>query len=407
MEEFVEKDSFEFGNKLNEEENSFEYTNTSDFVQNENTTENLYDESVQNGEEMEQSYNASNLENTEENNGFNSSFGFEEDSSDSTTEIEAANEPSEFVEESNSDLYTSEYLDETDTDNIDDEFTQLYATENLDNVDLETNESVLNDNNEQESLNHTKKIDVEFLEEKPETFDSSMLDNFEYDIVSPTVEPIIEEKKVKKTNVISDTTSEELNKLTEYKEEKISVTDIKSLFNRVGSNIQEASDIFAKNSEMKEKIDAKFEELKQLKAKLETAKQTQYDEINNYKEEVFSKLNEKKQEVEERINKLKEFQLELEEEKNEFERYKQEKNAEIERVQKEVQDAYDERREELNHIEDVLRKQKDALDEERNQLSLDKIQYESDKNELANNLIKFNQLVDSFTVGVEDAVKED
>ena len=34
-----------------------------------------------------------------------------------------------------------------------------------------------------------------------------------------------------------------------------------------------------------------------------------------------------------------------------------------------------------------LRKQKDALDEERNQLSLDRIQYESDKNELANNLL--------------------
>ena len=62
----------------------------------------------------------------------------------------------------------------------------------------------------------------------------------------------------------------------------------------------------------------------------------------------------------------------------------------ISKVQKQVQAAYDERREELEHIEDVLRKQKDALDEERNQLSLDKIQYESDKNELANNLLKFN-----------------
>ena len=52
-----------------------------------------------------------------------------------------------------------------------------------------------------------------------------------------------------------------------------------------------------------------------------------------------------------------------------------------------------------------MRKQKDALDEERNQLSLDKIQYEADKNELANNLLKFNQIVDSFTIGMESAGK--
>ena len=55
----------------------------------------------------------------------------------------------------------------------------------------------------------------------------------------------------------------------------------------------------------------------------------------------------------------------------------------IDKVQKDVQSAYDARREELSVVEEKLRKQKDALDEERNQLTLDKIQYESDKNELA------------------------
>ena len=75
-------------------------------------------------------------------------------------------------------------------------------------------------------------------------------------------------------------------------------------------------------------------------------------------------------------------------------------------MQKEVQDAYDSRREELKKVEDVLRNQKDALDEERSQLSLDKIQYESDKNELANNLLKFNEIVDAFTKGIEKIDKE-
>jgi len=57
-------------------------------------------------------------------------------------------------------------------------------------------------------------------------------------------------------------------------------------------------------------------------------------------------------------------------------------------------------------VEDALRKQKDALDEERSQLSLDMIQYEADKNELANNLLKFNEIVASFTNGMEKIEKE-
>ena len=50
----------------------------------------------------------------------------------------------------------------------------------------------------------------------------------------------------------------------------------------------------------------------------------------------------------------------------------------------------------------MLRKQKDSLDEERTQLNLDKIKLESDKNDLANNILKFNELVGSFTSGMND-----
>ena len=151
---------------------------------------------------------------------------------------------------------------------------------------------------------------------------------------------------------------------------------------------------------LKEKIDTRFEELKQLQSEIENSKQKQIDEVNKYKDEVLQKLTEKKEEIEKRLNVLKELQASLEKDKSEFEKYKKDETANIERVQKEVQAAYDDRREELEHIEDVLRKQKDALDEERNQLSLDKIQYEADKNELANNLLKFNEIVNSFTNGV-------
>ena len=242
------------------------------------------------------------------------------------------------------------------------------------------------------------------LEEK--TFNSNIE---EETIETPVLEDVNEEVKSEenKSNIImSDTPIEEINKLTEFETEKIDSIDINTLFDRVGVNVKEASDIFKKNTEMKEKIDSRFEELKKLQLEVEKSKQNQYDEINAYKTEVLDKLNEKKEEIEKRLNKLKEFQSSLEKEKEEFEAYKKVEKEEIEKVQREVQEAYDSRREELNHVEDILRKQKDALDEERSQLSLDRIQYEADKNELANNLLKFNEIVDSFTNGMDKLNKE-
>ena len=211
-------------------------------------------------------------------------------------------------------------------------------------------------------------------------------------------EPVEEETP---TIEMSETPIEDLQRLTEYQDEKIDSTDINSLFDTLSLNVKDASEIFRKNTNLKEKIDTRFEELKSLQGELANSRKKQMEEIDKYRDEVLDKLTEKKNEIERRLNILKELQATLEKEKTEFEEYKRKEQANISKVQKEVQAAYDERREELEHIEDVLRKQKDSLDEERNQLSLDKIQYESDKNELANNLLKFNQIVNSFTNGIE------
>lgn len=223
--------------------------------------------------------------------------------------------------------------------------------------------------------------------------------------IEPTIEPepVIDNDTQSETpNInLSETPIEDLNKLTEYEEDNVEKSDISDLFNRVSVNFKDASDIFRKNTDLKQKIDKRFEELKKLQSEVENSKKNQKDEVNKYKEEVLEKLTEKKDEIEKRLNLLKETQAKLEKEKQEFEDYKKKEKENISKIQKEVQAAYDDRREELSHIEDVLRKQKDSLDEERNQLSLDKIQYESDKNELANNLLKFNDLVNSFTSGVE------
>ena len=289
----------------------------------------------------------------------------DENNLNESIETEEENEPLEIFEESNQDENKP----------------------SVDNFELST----------EEETSLSKNVDDSYLD-TDRSFDTAMFaDNYNLPVVNPSVEPKME---------LSSTPISELEKLTHFEEEKIQTTDIKTLFDRVGVNVKEASDIFKKNSEMKEKIDSRFEELKKLQSEVERSKKSQYDEINSYKEEVLGKLTEKKEEIERRLNKLKEFQSSLEKEKQEFEQYRKTEKEEIEKVQKEVQEAYESRREELNHIEDVLRKQKDALDEERSQLSLDRIQYESDKNELANNLLKFNEIVDSFTNGMDKINKE-
>ena len=238
------------------------------------------------------------------------------------------------------------------------------------------------------------------LEQEPEN-------NMNEIFVQPQIEDIEEDDDDEDGDiVISDTPIEELKNLTKYENQYIEPTDINSLFDKVSVNVQDASEIFKKNTDMKAKIDTRFEELKKLQSEVEASKQKQMDEVNKYKEEVLEKLTEKKEEIEKRLNTLKEYQANLEKEKLEFEKYKKSEQANIDKVQKEVQAAYDDRREELSNIEDALRKQKDELDEERNQLSLDRIQYEADKNELANNLLKFNELVNSFTDGVNSAGRE-
>lgn len=256
-------------------------------------------------------------------------------------------------------------------------------------------------------------VETQPIEDEQPILDEVKVDTFEPFVEEPILPVVenVEEKKNESTieehqNIqMSETPIEEIKKLTEYEEEKIESTDINSIFDRLSVNVKDASDIFKRNTEMKNKIDTRFEELKKLQSEVETSKKKQIDEINKYKEEVLNKLTDKKEEIEKRLNILKNLQSSFEKDKLAFEEYKKEEKTKIDQIKKDVQAAYDERREELNHIEDVLRKQKDALDEQRSQLALDKIEYESNKNDLANNLLKFNELVNSFTNGVSD-IKE-
>ncbi len=317
-------------------------------------------------------------------------------------EVNVDEQQNDFIETESDNLDIKEsYKEEIpfveETPEVNEEIFNTPFESNEENVEAQEIQKEFVENNiEEKSL-----IDTEFLDDENYFTSNSLENDYELPIEQPTVQTQLPESNNNLVVDFVETPIEELTKLTEYEDEKIETTDIKALFDRVGVNVKEASDIFKKNTEMKSKIDSRFEELKKLQSEVEKSKQSQYDEINAYKEEVLLKLTQKKEEIEKRLNKLKDFQASLEKEKQEFEQYRKTEKEEIERVQKEVQEAYDNRRDELNHLEDVLRKQKDALDDERAQLSLDRIQYESDKNELANNLLKFNEIVDTFTNGMD------
>ncbi len=279
-----------------------------------------------------------------------------------------------------------------------DELSSEKTSENIDDV-IETKvDESSNSFNANELIN---KIDAK-LEE---------LNNEESN--SETSIPIFEQPIVDEEQIESDTEQElsdvidEKNEVTdipvEYasdKKEDVVSTNINSLFEKVNSNVKEASDIFSKNVEMKKKLDKRFEELKDLQRDIEKSKQSDYEEINKYKDTVLEELTSKKTEVEVRLNELKNMQVKFEKEKEEFERYKKQEKERLEDLARDNKVKDDSRKEELEMIEDKLRKQKDSLDEEKRQLSLDRIQYEADKNELANNMLKFNEIVGTFTDGV-------
>ena len=289
-------------------------------------------------------------------------------------------------------------------------------TENNNELNNDSTELEVNNDFENNVDNDVQENELEELDVPNDELDSDLEQNSEktetYEEPNEEVKEENQSDEAEKQDTlseieISDTPIEELQDLTNYEKEDIEETNIGGLFDKVSVNVKEASDIFRKNTDMKEKIDKRFQELKELQNELESKRQNQINEINAYRDEVFTKLTEKKEEVEKRLNMLKEMQSDLEKERKEFEEYKKNENSKIEDIKNEVQSSYDERREELNDIEELLRKQKDELDQERNQLSLDRIQYEADKNELANNLLKFNELVDTFTNGVNDVKNEE
>lgn len=174
----------------------------------------------------------------------------------------------------------------------------------------------------------------------------------------------------------------------------LNANDLNQLFSKVSNNVKGASEIVNRNAEIKRKIDERFDELRRLQQQHETNKQKDIAEINAYKDEVYSKLQQKKLDMEKDIKELRSAQEKLEKEKKEFEAYKATSLANLNKLEKELKESYDNRSKNIEQVEIGLVKRKEQLDIERASIV-------KEKEELADNLMKFNKLVSDFTQGIE------
>lgn len=195
--------------------------------------------------------------------------------------------------------------------------------------------------------------------------------------------------------------SRKLNDEKNSSSEKKDTKDLNSIFEIVNNNVKEATNLFNKNIEMKRKIEEQLDALRKDKEAHEAKKNADYQKIKTYKQEVYDKLKTKKEEVESEIASLKETQIKIINEKNKFEKYKREELTRLKEQEAKNQIILEEEKAKLEEEKNKLKVEKNSLEEAKHSLEIDRIKYENDKNELANNLMKFNELVGDFTVGID------
>ena len=171
-------------------------------------------------------------------------------------------------------------------------------------------------------------------------------------------------------------------------------SNLNQLFSRASDNVRNVTDI-------KKKMEDKFNELQRLYAEFEKKKKADLEEINAYKDDVYNKLKDKKVELDNQARELKSQQDILANQKKQFEAEKTRIKEETKRKEQELEDAFKEREKNIEQVENGLIRRKEQLDQEKLKISKERVQVEQDKKELADNLVKFNQLVDDFTKGVD------
>ncbi len=248
----------------------------------------------------------------------------------------------------------------------------------------------------------------EAIKESEEKDADALLDTHEFDLsidLNNSDAATLDSNDEKNTSTIeTKVVNDDSRKLSDEKNsslEKKDTKDLNSIFEIVNNNVKEATNLFNKNIEMKRKIEEQLDALRKDKEEHEAKKNADYQKIKTYKQEVYDKLKAKKEEVESEIASLKETQIKIINEKNKFEKYKREELTRLKEQEAKNQIILEEEKAKLEEEKNKLKVEKNSLEEAKHSLELDRIKYENDKNELANNLMKFNELVGDFTVGID------
>lgn len=248
----------------------------------------------------------------------------------------------------------------------------------------------------------------EAIKESEEKDADTLLDTHEFDLsidLNNSDAATLDSNDEKNTSTIeTKVVNDDSRKLSDEKNsssEKKDTKDLNSIFEIVNNNVKEATNLFNKNIEMKRKIEEQLDALRKDKEEHEAKKNADYQKIKTYKQEVYDKLKAKKEEVESEIASLKETQIKIINEKNKFEKYKREELTRLKEQEANNQIILEEEKAKLEEEKNKLKVEKNSLEEAKHSLELDRIKYENDKNELANNLMKFNELVGDFTVGID------
>lgn len=182
---------------------------------------------------------------------------------------------------------------------------------------------------------------------------------------------------------------------------KMTMQQLKDIFDAASDNVKEATIIFNKNIEMKKSLEDQFVRLKQAEALQEQKKQENMKLVNEYKEEVLADLNDQKDKLEQDRNQLKLSETVLVREKEKFEKRKQSEMEEFETMKQEHVTWLADEKEKLKTRELELQKGWEEMEREKKRLEEDRAQYLIEKEELADSLMRFNQLVGDFTVGID------
>lgn len=248
----------------------------------------------------------------------------------------------------------------------------------------------------------------EAIKESEEKDADTLLDTHEFDLsidLNNSDAATLDSNDEKNTSTIeTKVVNDDSRKLSDEKNsssEKKDTKDLNSIFEIVNNNVKEATNLFNKNIEMKRKIEEQLDALRKDKEEHEAKKNADYQKIKTYKQEVYDKLKAKKEEVESEIASLKETQIKIINEKNKFEKYKREELTRLKEQEAKNQIILEEEKAKLEEEKNKLKVEKNSLEEAKHSLEIDRIKYENDKNELANNLMKFNELVGDFTVGID------